>query len=156
MTDYMPKPNASNDERRLTQLQMAEAAGFHFHKNEENGIHYTNALQYSEHCVYRLIDRIDASHNREKDAVYRERNILVALLAGMFPSGVKRTPIEGWDPEWTNCCYIDFPWGQASWHFHDSDSHLFAHLPVYTGEWDGHTTEEKYTAIKKNLCTIAN
>jgi len=85
----------------------------------------------------------------DKDGAYDERNRLVALLAGLFPSGTARPEIPGWDPEWLGCVYIDFPWGQASWHFHDSQAHLFAHLPPYPGEWDGHTTEAKYEAIAR-------
>lgn len=81
------------------------------------------------------------------DSVYEERNRLVALLARMFPSGCRRTAIESWDPEWHNCVYIDFPWGQASWHFHDRDAYLFEGLPEYQGQWDGHTTQEKYEDI---------
>lgn len=86
------------------------------------------------------------------DAVYTERNRLVALLARLYPSGLKTTVISGWDPEWHGCVYIDLPTGQASWHFHDSDAHLFAGLPPYAGEWDGHSTEEKYARIEK-LCS---
>ena len=81
------------------------------------------------------------------DAAYAERNRLVALLATLFPTGTARPEIPGWDPEWLGCVYIDFPWGQASWHFHDRDAPLFSHLPEYEGTWDGHTTEEKYAAI---------
>ena len=84
---------------------------------------------------------------KNKDQAYEERNRLVALLASMFPSGIKRTAIDGWDPEWHGCVYIDFPWGQASWHYHDSQAYLFEHLPHYPGDWDGHTTEQKYAAI---------
>lgn len=83
----------------------------------------------------------------EKDAAYLERNKLVRLLAHLFPSGTARTSIEGWSDDWHGCVYIDFPWGQASWHFHDSHAHLFANLPPYAGQWDGHTTDEKYDAI---------
>ena len=81
------------------------------------------------------------------DSVYEERNRLVALLARMFPSGVRRTAIENWDPAWHNCVFIELPWGQASWHFHDRDAYLFQGLPEYQGQWDGHTTQEKYEAI---------
>jgi len=81
------------------------------------------------------------------DSVYLERNKLVALLATLFPSGIKRTAIEGWSEDWHGCVYIDFPWGQASWHYHDSQADLFAFLPPYAGVWDGHTTEAKYAAI---------
>jgi hypothetical protein len=81
------------------------------------------------------------------DQAYSERNQLVSLLATLYPSGIKRTAIEGWDPAWHNCVYIDLPNGQASWHYHDREAHLFTHLPAYAGEWDGHTTEEKYRRI---------
>ncbi len=86
-----------------------------------------------------------------KDQGYRERNILVRLLASLYPSGIKKTAIEGWDEEWHNCVYIDFPNGQASWHYHDSEINLFADLPQYTKEYDGHTTEEKY----QRICALA-
>lgn len=87
------------------------------------------------------------------DKVYDERNHLVALLARMYPSGLRRTAIENWDPEWHNCVYIEFPWGQASWHFHDRDAHLFQGLTEYHRQWDGHTTEQKYEAIRNGITT---
>jgi hypothetical protein len=83
----------------------------------------------------------------DKDAAYEERNRVVALLASLFPSGIARTDIPGWDPEWHGCVYIDLPNGQASWHYHDSQAHLFAHLPPYSKPWDGHTTEQKYERL---------
>ncbi len=89
------------------------------------------------------IHRLEA----EKDAAYLERNRLVALLATLYPSGRGRTAIEGWSEDWHNCVYIDFPWGQASWHYHDSHAYLFAGLRRYQGNWDGHTTEQKYGRI---------
>lgn len=88
-----------------------------------------------------------AAQREYKDAAYLERNKLVALLAAIYPSGIKRTAIEGWSEDWHGCVYIDFPWGQASWHYHDSQADLFAHLPPYQHEWDGHTTEDKYEDI---------
>lgn len=88
-----------------------------------------------------------AEMEARKDAAYLERNQLVALLSKLFPSGTKRTAIEGWSEDWHGCVYIDLPTGQASWHYHDSQAHLFAHLPAYSGEWDGHTTEQKYERI---------
>jgi len=42
------------------------------------------------------------------NSVYAERNKLVALLARLYPSGTKRTAIEGWDECWHGCVYIDF------------------------------------------------
>jgi hypothetical protein len=94
----------------------------------------------------RMMAERDAQQS-SKDAAYLERNKLVALLAAIFSSGIKRTAIEGWSDNWHGCVYIDFPWGQASWHYHDSQADLFAHLPPYVGDWDGHTTEAKYEAI---------
>ena len=82
-----------------------------------------------------------------KDAAYLERNQVVAALAKAYPSGLRKTAIEGWGEDWHGCVMIDLPTGQASWHYHDSQAHLFADLPAYAGEWDGHTTDEKYARL---------
>jgi hypothetical protein len=102
--------------------------------------------------LHSYADKCEAASRIEKleaalDGAYTERNRLVAFLARIYPSGVKRTAIPGWDEAWHNCAYINLPVGQASWHYHDSEAHLFAHLPPYDGEWDGHTTEEKYERL---------
>lgn len=89
-----------------------------------------------------------------KDEAYRQRNTLVAALARLFPSGVKRTAIPGWSEDWHGCCYIDLPTGQISYHFHDSQGHLFAGLPHYEGEWDGHdkdVVEERLAGLGLRL-----
>lgn len=88
-----------------------------------------------------------AEMTARKDAAYEERNRVVAALAGVYPSGIARTAIEGWSEDWHGCVYIDLPTGQASWHYHDSQAYLFAHLPPYAGTWDGHTTPEKYERL---------
>ncbi len=90
---------------------------------------------------------VAAAEREAKDQAYKERNQLVALLSTCFPSGKAKTAIEGWDESWHGCVYIDFPWGQASWHYHDSHAWMFEHLPPYQGKWDRHTTEEKYSKI---------
>ena len=82
-----------------------------------------------------------------KDNVYLERNKVVSALARLFPSGIAETVIEGWNEEWHGCVYIDLPTGQVSWHYHDSQAYLFAHLPPYAKPWDGHDTEEKYRRV---------
>ena len=103
--------------------------------------------------IFALRSRLSNSIAREKhqrtnkDQAYEERNRLVAFLGSLYPSGLAKTDIDGWNPEWHNAIYIDFPWGQASWHYHDSQRHLFEHFPPYAGKWDGHTTEMKYDAI---------
>lgn len=81
------------------------------------------------------------------DGAYAERNKVVALLARLFPAGIRRTEIEGWSDEWQNCVYIDLPTGQASWHYHSDEAHLFAALPPYDKPYDGHSTAEKYERL---------
>lgn len=81
-----------------------------------------------------------------KDQASHERATLVALLARLYPSGVRPTEIEGRDPEWNHCCYIDLPTGQIRFHYHDDDAHLFQGLPPYTKPYDGH---DKTVALKR-------
>ena len=88
----------------------------------------------------------------EKNEAYRQRNYLVAALARLYPSGVRPTNIEGWDPEWHGCVYIDLPTGQISYHYHDSQAHLFRDLPPYTKKWDGHdknTVHERLSGLTR-------
>lgn len=91
----------------------------------------------------------------ETDAVYAERDQCVALIAKMalalgYPVVRARKEIEGWDPEWLGCVYIQLPTGQVSWHFHDREAHWFDGLPVGPVKWDGHDTPEKYRRV--NAC----
>ena len=108
---------------------------------------YTPSLKSHTEAADR-IEKLEAA----RDGAYTERNRLVAFIASIYPSGVKKTAIPGWDEAWHNCVYIDLPVGQASWHYHNDEAHLFAHLPPYESEWDGHTTEEKY----ERLSLVAN
>lgn len=84
-----------------------------------------------------------------RDHAYRERNHLAAFLSHLYPAGTKATNIPGWDKEWQGCVYVDLPTGQVSWHYHEREAHLFAHLPVYEKEWDGHCSEEKYERLAR-------
>jgi hypothetical protein len=90
-----------------------------------------------------------AGEQRMRNGAYTERNCLVALFARIFPSGLRKTDIPGWDQGWDNCVYIDTPVGQMSWHYHDSDAHLFEGLPAYDKPWDGHSTEQKYARLRQ-------
>lgn len=83
----------------------------------------------------------------DKDTAYEERNLLVAALSKMFLAWRTKTAIEGWDPKWHGCVYILLPTGQVSWHYHDSQAHLFSHLPEEGRQWDGHGTPEKYNRL---------
>jgi hypothetical protein len=83
-----------------------------------------------------------------KDQAYAERNELVAALARQYPSGLRRTDIPSWGEHWHGCVYIDLPTGQISYHYHDSQAHLFAGLPPYTKEWDGHDKETVHDRLR--------
>jgi hypothetical protein len=118
------------------------------------------------HGAGELADQIAALQGHLKQLheinarVYFERNHCVALIATLahergWPVG-RKVPLsfedwasEGWpkDEDPLNCIYIDLPAGQVSWHYLDKDAWLFAHLPLYGGRWDGHTTEEKYQRV---------
>lgn len=99
-----------------------------------------------------MLDHKEQAHEGQLNQVYEERNRCVALIASMalalgWPAGRAKTVIPGWDEEWLNCIYVDLPAGQVSWHYHDREAHLFAHLPEYRGLWDGHNTGEKYRRV---------
>lgn len=90
----------------------------------------------------------------QKDGAYAERNQCVALLARMavalgMRAGVRLHPADdaAWEADWRTIVAIDLPTGQVTWHFHDSEGHLLAGLPSFPGEWDGHTTPEKYRRV---------
>jgi hypothetical protein len=85
----------------------------------------------------------------DKNQAYTERNMMVSALAHLFPSGIATTNIPNWDDEWQNCVYIDTPAGQLSWHYHDLEAMLFADLPPYWSQWDGHDTQLKYERLAK-------
>lgn len=85
-----------------------------------------------------------------RNAVYEERNRLVALISKVFPSciGIDEKEEEGWQ----HVIYVDLPTGQCSWHIPDFQLEHFSHLDIIDVEYDGHTTEEKYQRIE-NLTT---
>lgn len=113
----------------------------------EAGFADSNGVVHAFYQLERFANLVAAAERDSANNAYRERNQLVALLSTLFPSGKAKTAIEGWDEAWHGCVYIDFPWGQASWHYHTDDEWMFAHLQPYTKAWDGHTTEAKYAAI---------
>jgi hypothetical protein len=85
-----------------------------------------------------------------KDAAYAERNKLVAALSKCFPALLARHPDEDkdWEDDWRWIVFITLPTGQATWHIHDSELPLFAHLERSAATWDGHSTEEKYRRVE--------
>lgn len=94
----------------------------------------------------------------EKDDAYAERNLCVALIAKWalaqgLKAGLGRHPEDDkdWDEDWRTIVYVHTSIGQMSWHIHDDEVPLFNFLPIYDGEWDGHTTEQKYVRLKQEL-----
>jgi hypothetical protein len=83
------------------------------------------------------------------DAVYAERDKLVAFLSRCYPSFLAPAPdaVAGF----TWIVYVETHEGQLSWHVHDDELSWFAHLPRReTGEWwDGHATDEKYARLAR-------
>ena len=99
-----------------------------------------------------------AATKDKKDEAYRQRNVLVSTLARLFPSGVRKTNIDRWSEDWHGCVYIDLPAGQISYHYHDSQAHLFADLPAYEKPWDGHdkeTVEQRLSLVNKFAVDLA-
>lgn len=89
----------------------------------------------------------------QKDAAYGERDACIAFMARMalmlgWRVGLARHEGE-WEEDWRHIVFIDSPAGQLSWHYHDSEHHLYRHLPEYITSWDGHSTEEKYTRMAR-------
>lgn len=109
----------------------------------------TDMEQFDLHMENEELSKELERLREEKNGAYAERNKLVRLIASIYPSGIKQTAIEGWDNDWDWCVYIDLPTGQASWHFHISEFPMFSDLPCYAGNWDGHTTEEKYERVAR-------
>lgn len=139
------KEDLAKLEQRVMMLETAlqiQRAVFEIHVTEARTPRpIVDATKRCNEAFYRA-DKVS-----ELDAAYTERNRLVALLARIYPSGIRKTAIEGWDPCWHHCVFIDTPEGQLSWHYHDRDAELFAGLPPYTKEWDGHSSPEKYERL---------
>ena len=137
----------AGDEHALNTI-LAEVEGLHWLKDP--AMRETNVLATEIRALQHELEDQDAAMAKmreRKDGAYLERNQLVAALSKIYPSGIAKTAIPGWSEDWHGCVYIDSPVGQLSWHYHESQAHLFAHLPPYTKPWDGHTTEEKYRRL---------
>lgn len=93
------------------------------------------------------------------DAVYAERNRLVAALAHLFANAAWRG-LDPSAPDFT-IVYIDLPSGQVSWHIPDAEMVAFPPLPLRdpTG-WDGHDTDTKYERLaalrRGDICRDVN
>jgi len=86
----------------------------------------------------------------DRDAVYRERDRLVAALSKCYPSHMKWHHDPDWEDGWRNIVCVHLPTGQATWHIRDDERYpLFGHLLFDQPEckWDGHSTDEKYQRL---------
>jgi hypothetical protein len=87
----------------------------------------------------------------ERDGAYRERAHLTAWLATIHPAVI--TPASDIDDDGWQILYLTAGGRQLSWHIAPGDADLFAHVEHVDhgderGRWDGHTTEQKYQAIR--------
>lgn len=88
---------------------------------------------------------------RQRDGAYRERAQLLAWLATLVPSVI--TPAADVYEDGWRLLFLHTPQGQLAWHIHPRDVPLFDHVQQVPdgdprGQWDGHTTEEKYGRIR--------
>lgn len=94
------------------------------------------------------------------DAVYRERNLVLALLTTYLPVGsCYRYQDTSAELGWRNVIHIELPLGegQLSWHIPDRELMYFEHLPESrVSLWDGHSTDEKYRRIIAHIKQLYN
>lgn len=90
----------------------------------------------------------------QRDAAYAERDQLVAFLARLYPSHLKRHEGGEWEDDWRTIVCVHSPAGQLTWHIHDSELAWFGHLnhkpdPFADCVWDQHTTKDKYRRLQE-------
>lgn len=95
---------------------------------------------------------------RERDDAYKQRDLVVALLARLsiadrWPAGTGTDDTEK-DPRWKRVVFIETPEGQISWHFPEEEGYLFDGLPVHAKSWDGHTNDQKTARIERCVAQI--
>lgn len=83
--------------------------------------------------------------NEAINAIYRERNTLVAHLAAVYPSALAWNDPD--EPDWA-VVYIETEAGQLSWHVSPDDIDLFKNVERKNIVWDGHDTDIKYSRLR--------
>ena len=116
-------------------------------KEDALRILYDDATDFTEQLADNILKFLAVEF---KNPAYGERNQLVLFLTKCYPSYLGRHAEEDkeWENDWKNIIYIESPAGQLSWHIHDSELPMFEHLPSFKGEWDHHTSEEKYGRLR--------
>ncbi len=85
---------------------------------------------------------------KEKNQAYAERNALVCALSKEYSGGLGiDANMEQTNPQWRHLVFLDLPTGQVSWHVHETELEMFAHLPAYSKPYDGHTVKDKYVRV---------
>jgi hypothetical protein len=85
---------------------------------------------------YELSSKEDADYNARNRCVMA--SLTLANSCG-FKTGIQRDKSEdGW-----LIVFIELPTGQVSWH-----------IPEFEGEWDGHTTGQKYDRVHSYTATV--
>ena len=103
---------------------------------------------------------VQISHKASLDAVYAERNLVLAMAAKLAVSHPMAYAYRSVDDSLTE----DDPWRwiitlvlsghfdgapkQLTWHINERELPLFEHLRELPNAWDGHTTAEKYERIR--------
>jgi hypothetical protein len=101
---------------------------------------------------------IEAHLRMQRDNLFAERNILVAMLSKIYPSVIAyRMADENGDDGGHSLdgyvVYIQLPTGQVSFHVgEDSRSSWFEHLMLsQVPVWDRHNSDEKWQRITEFL-----
>lgn len=94
----------------------------------------------------------------QRNASYRERNILAGLLVKLLPgSGTGIDPAIPEGKNYRHVVFLELPAGQVSFHCRDADFQLLKHLPAYGRPFDGHSKiqaiERLHDALKSDLVT---
>lgn len=89
-------------------------------------------------------------HEYSLNQVYHERDQLVAALTKVFPShlAIDET-LPRLQQDWRYIVCVHLRTGQATWHIHEDELPLFAHIENETRSqhWDEHDTAEKYRRL---------
>lgn len=77
------------------------------------------------------------------DPAYRERALLLAHLATLYPAHLQVSEDE---PGYTGL-FLALATGQTAWYIKDDDLDLFSHVPYAWEEHDGHTVEMRFRRV---------
>jgi hypothetical protein len=146
------------------QQQAARASRYRsaWHNARRRAVEFSTALGHTVAAAERGCDDLARiAHDQltraetaeaERDGAYRERAHLTAWLATVHPAVI--TPATDIDEPGWQILYITAGGRQLSWHIHPQDADLYAHVEHVQPDdpralWDGHTTEQKYAAIRE-------